>query len=68
MSGQLEPFQDLTPENRGPIVVVISFCLIAITIYVAGVRFFLAYNHKLAFQLDDASFVAATVRTALDLT
>jgi len=65
MSNHYDPFHELTPDNQGPFVVVVSISLIVITLCVTAIRFEIAHRSTLEFSWDDVSFLIATVSPSL---
>lgn len=64
MSGTLPPLQQLSPENQGPIVVVVGYILVSVTILCTTIRVVTFHTLKRGFGLDDAYLSFAAVRLA----
>jgi hypothetical protein len=60
------PFFEITDIDHGPWAVVVAFCSISLTTFIAVIRFVLAGRMKVKFQLDDLTFAIATVSTSQD--
>jgi hypothetical protein len=65
MASQRPPLYQLKPDDRGPIVVVVSYTLASISVAFTIVRFSLAIHRGIAFKLDDAAYTFALVRQRL---
>lgn len=59
-SGVLEPLHRITPDDRGPVVIVVAYSLVFVTILILLVRFGTAYHQGLRFRVDDATYLLAT--------
>jgi hypothetical protein len=64
MSGTLPPLQKLSPDNQGPIVVVVAYILVSLTILFTTIRVITFHTLKRGFGLDDAYLSFAAVRVA----
>jgi hypothetical protein len=62
MSGTLPPLQPLSPENQGPVVVVVGYILVSVTILCTTIRVITFHTLKRGFGLDDAYLSFAAVR------
>jgi hypothetical protein len=62
MSGTLPPLQQLGPDNQGPIVVVVAYILVSLTILFTTIRVITFHTLKRGFGLDDAYLSFAAVR------
>jgi hypothetical protein len=56
-----DPLFQLSPDNRGPLIVVAVYTSVVTTGIILGIRFIWAYRFRLAFGFDDALFLAASV-------
>ena len=61
MSGSLAPFYELTPGNRGPVVVVVGYVFLSTLILLALVRTLTVVLLKRGWSWDDACVMAGTV-------
>lgn len=68
MSGTLPPLQQLSPDNQGPIVVVVAYILVSLTILATIIRVVTFHTLKRGFGLDDAYLSMAAVRLITWLT
>lgn len=62
MSGTLPPLQQLSPDNAGPIVVVVAYTLLSVTILFTTIRVITCHTLKRGFGVDDGYIVLAAVR------
>lgn len=60
-SALLDPLHRITPDDRGPILIVVAYSLVFVTILILLVRFGTAYHQGLRFRVDDATYLLATV-------
>ncbi|KAF2731045.1 hypothetical protein EJ04DRAFT_21873 [Polyplosphaeria fusca] len=60
-AGEIEPLHRITKNDRGPILVIVAYSWIVVTTIVAIIRFTLAYNQRLRFKIDDATFLLGVV-------
>lgn len=58
---QTPAFQELTPENRGPVVIVASYIFLVITVIVVLTRLVTRFKVARRFVIDDALALASTV-------
>jgi hypothetical protein len=65
MSGTLPPLQQLTPDNRGPIVVVVAYIFVTLTVVFTTVRVVTFHTLKRGFGLDDGYLSIAAVKTRI---
>lgn len=65
MSGVLPPLQQLSPDNQGPIVVVVAYVLVSLTILCTTIRVITFHTLKRGFGLDDAFLSSAAVSLTL---
>lgn len=61
MSGTIAPVQQLSPENQGPIVVVVAYILLFTSISIAATRLFVTFRRGRDFRGDDTTFILAMV-------
>lgn len=61
MSGELVPLDELTDNNRGPIIIISAYSWAFVTLIIAIIRFGLAIHQKLGFNFDDLTFSLATL-------
>jgi hypothetical protein len=61
MSGTLPPLQQLSPDNEGPVVVVVAYILVSLTILFSTIRVITFHTLKRGFGLDDAYLSFAAV-------
>ena len=61
MSGTIAPLEQLSPENQGPVIVVVAYILVFTSITIAVTRLFATIRQRLEFCSDDATFLLATV-------
>lgn len=61
MSGTLPPLQQLSPDNQGPVVVVVAYILVSLTILCTIIRVVTFHTLKRGFGLDDAYLSIAAV-------
>jgi hypothetical protein len=61
--GALDPLHRITPTDRGPILIIVAYSLIFVTILILLVRFGSAYQRGLRFRIDDGTYLLATVRS-----
>jgi hypothetical protein len=59
--GAQAPFHRLSADDRGPIIIIVAYSWIFITLIVATVRFSLAWKQRLRFQIDDGTFLLGAV-------
>lgn len=64
MSGTLPPLQELTSDNRGPIVVVVAYIFLTLTIVFTTIRIVTFHTLKRGFGLDDAYLLVAAVKNS----
>jgi hypothetical protein len=64
MSGTLPPLQELTADNRGPIVVVVRYIFVSLTLLFTTIRVITFHTLKRGFGLDDAFLSIAAVGQA----
>jgi hypothetical protein len=62
MAGERRPLYDLSSDNKGPIIIIVSYTLASISILCAIIRFWLAIIRKIPFSLDDSTYLLANVR------
>jgi hypothetical protein len=65
MSGTLPPLQALSPENQGPVVVVVGYILVSVTLLCTTIRVITFHTLKRGFGLDDAYLSSAAVRAPI---
>jgi hypothetical protein len=63
MAGTRKPLYELTPDDRAPIVIVVGYTLLAISIVIIAVRFLHAAHRRIKFGLDDVTYLIANVRS-----
>jgi hypothetical protein len=61
MSDELPPLHQLTPDDRGSIVIIVSYFLVSVTVVLFYIRYSLSTIHKLPYKLDDFGIIISTV-------
>jgi hypothetical protein len=61
MAGVRKPLEVLTPDRKGPIVVIFCYSLASISITAAAIRFGLAIFRKIRVGPDDVTYILANV-------
>jgi hypothetical protein len=61
MSGQLPPLHQLTPDDRGGLVIIVAYFLVSVTVVLSYIRYSLSTANKLPYKLDDFAIIFATV-------
>lgn len=62
MAGVREPLVILTPDKRGPIIIIFCYSLASISVTTAVIRFGLAVFRRIRFDLDDVTYILTNVR------
>ncbi|KAF2462281.1 hypothetical protein BDY21DRAFT_10984 [Lineolata rhizophorae] len=57
MSGTIAPIGDLSPEDRGPVALVVAYIFLFITLSTAALRIYTVLRRRLDLGLDDATFI-----------
>jgi hypothetical protein len=65
-SGALPPLAEVTPDDHAGLIHDTAFTGITVLTIIAIIRFVLAVRHKISFQWDDATFVAAVLLAVAD--
>jgi hypothetical protein len=65
MAGVRKPLEVLTPDRKGPIIIIVCYSLASISITAAVIRFGLAVFRRIRFGLDDVTYILANVRLRL---
>jgi hypothetical protein len=63
MAGAHKPLFELTLDDRAPIVIVVGYSLVTISIVTVAVRFLHAAHRGIKFGLDDVTYLIGNVRT-----
>jgi hypothetical protein len=61
MAGERAPLHALTPEDRGSIILVVSYSLATVSVVIAVLRLALTLTRKIPFGFDDATYILANV-------
>ena len=58
---KLPPFHRLSPDDRGPIVIIVAYTWIFVSSIVAVIRLGIAYSQRIRFKVDDGTFLLGVV-------